>query len=147
MGSPEEGTRTIAGVVISDPVAGLFVKEGDLFLPLVERTEYVPNVPGQLFGCVFDYTNDTGRVVPYHWELTLPGTPGTAATIDGTTAVFRLADENRVVVHADGLFPGESAQYSVNRIDPGDPSGKWIMELYVGSELFDAFIFFVFSVP
>jgi hypothetical protein len=146
MEPPRNATRTIAGVEIFSPVMGQFFRREDSIYPLVERTDSVPNVPGRLFGCVFEYINNTGRVVPYRWELVVPGAPGTAATIDGTTTVYRLADENRVVNHTEGLVPGQSAQYSINRIDPGDPPGRWTMELFVGGELLDTLTFFIYSV-
>ena len=131
----------VSGVIITDFQFGILEQDENGVYFVSKETRSIPNIPGLRFGFIFNYSNNTGRTVDHRWELILPGRPETARTIDGTTNVDYSPMENRVVSVTEGLTVDDSTQYSVNRIDPGDPSGQWAMEIYIGPHLYKTVIF------
>lgn len=136
-----ETREHIAGVTITRFEFGLLEKDENGIYYVSKGTKSIPNIPGIHFGFIFSYENDTDKTVEHRWEMILPREPETARTIDGSTDIEYVAGENRVVSSTVGLDVDSSIQYSVNRIDPGDPSGRWVMEIYIGGQLYRTVVF------
>ncbi|MBN1572370.1 MAG: hypothetical protein JW984_04145 [Deltaproteobacteria bacterium] len=136
-----ETREHIAGITITNFEFGLLAKDQYGMYYVSKKTKSIPNIPGIHFGFIFSYENDMGKTVGHRWEMILPREPKTAQTIDGSTDIEYLPGENRVVSATFGLDTESSIQYSVNRIDPGDPSGRWVVEIYIGDQLYRTVVF------
>jgi hypothetical protein len=147
LSSSTESFEAIKGLTVFDLTVGLFVADGPDSFQLTELTENVANVPGQLFGCAFSYSNTTGRTFPYRWELIRPQSYAEAEDSAGAVAAPRIQSDGRIIKYTEGLTPGEMIQYSIVRLDSSDPTGTWRMELYVSDRLYETLTFCVFSVP
>jgi hypothetical protein len=134
-------TEEISGITITDFEFGILSKNELGIYYVSTKTTNIPNIPGLFFGFIFNYSNNTGKTVEHRWEMILPNPPEMAKTIDGSTDVESITSDNRVVSHTYGLDTDTYAQYSINRIDPGDPSGEWLMEIYIGDRLYKTFTF------
>lgn len=137
MGLREE----ISGITITNFEFGLLEKDESGVYYVSDKTKTIPNIPGLHFGFIFNYSNNTGKTVEHRWEMILPGKPEVTETIDGSTDIEYSPLEKRVISSTEGLDVDGSIQYSVNRIDPGDPSGEWVMKIYIGSRLYKTVIF------
>ncbi len=136
-----EVREQISGITITGFEFGLLEKDENGVYYVSKKTKSIPNIPGVHFGFIFHYINDTGKTVEHRWEMILPKEPETAQTIDGSTDIEYVPQENRVVSSTVGLDVDSSIHYSVNRIDPGDPSGRWVMEIYIGDQLYKTLVF------
>ena len=134
-------TEEISGITITNFEFGILSKDELGIYYVSTKTTNIPNIPGLFFGFIFHYSNNTGKPVEHRWEMILPNPPEMAKTIDGSTDVESIRSENRVVSHTYGLDTDTYAQYSINRIDPGDPPGEWLMEIYIGDRLYKRFTF------
>jgi hypothetical protein len=95
----------------------------------------IPFVYGNGPGFAFDFENKSGRNVEIKEEWILPGVPGEVSSSDSDAVI---GHEGNVVVFTNSFEKGSSLKdyFSVARLAPGDPMGKYFLKIWIGGKLF-----------